>query len=73
MEKEIIKLAAQLFKVDEQTLNGDTTYEEVATWTSFAHIALIGRIEESLGIVIPIENVPKIKKLSDFIKYSEGI
>jgi len=69
MENKIIEIAAIIFKVDKTEISINTTREEVGTWTSFAHIALIGRLEESLGLIVPIEEVPKIKKLSDFLNY----
>lgn len=69
MEKEIIKIAALIFKVDKNILNLNTTRKEIGAWTSFAHIVLIGKLEENLGLVVPIEDVVKIKKISDFLNY----
>ena len=69
MEEKIIQIAARVFRVAPSALNLESSKDNTPNWDSFAHIALISMLEEELKIIIPIEDVPNIVKLKDFLKY----
>lgn len=69
MEEKFLDIAASVLRVKRENLNMDIRRDELETWDSLAHIALIAELEEELGVEIPIEEVPNITALKDFKKY----
>ena len=56
-------------EVDASVISEDTTYGEFEKWDSLMHMRLVMEVEEEYDVEIPIDEVPDIKKLSDFYKY----
>ena len=71
MEERFLEIAAAVLRVKRENLNMDVRRDELESWDSLAHIALIAELEEEIGVEIPIEDVPNIKALKDFKKYLE--
>ena len=69
MEDKILEIARRVFDIEiaEELLDKDR--DEIEEWDSLAHLQLLTEIEEKFGIEVPFEEVQKIRKLSDFIKY----
>ncbi len=69
--EEFIKFAAEVMEVDPSELSEDTTYGEFEKWDSLMHMKLVMEVEEEYDVEIPIDEVPQINKLKDFLKYIE--
>lgn len=69
MEDKFLDIVASVLRVKREDLNMNLKREDLKSWDSLAHIALVAELEEEIGIEIPIEEVPNIKGLNDFKKY----
>lgn len=69
MEDKFLDIVANVFRIKKEELNMNLQKDDIETWDSLAHIALVAELEEELGIEVPIEDVPNIKKLKDFERY----
>lgn len=69
MEDKFLEIVAGVLRVNKEDLNMGLKKEDLPSWDSLAHIALVAELEEELDLEIPIEEVPDIKGLSDFKKY----
>jgi len=69
MEEKFFDIVADILRVNRGVLNMNLGKDDLPSWDSLAHIALVAELEEELNFDIPIEEVPNIKKLSDFKKY----
>lgn len=69
MEDKFLDIVANVFRIKREELNMNLQKDDIETWDSLAHIALVAELEEELGIEVPIEDVPNIKKLKDFERY----
>jgi acyl carrier protein len=67
--EEFLQFAAKVLKVDRQFLSPDTAYGAIPQWDSIMHLRLVMEIEEKYNIEIPMDEVPRIKKLSQFNDY----
>ncbi|MCP4138108.1 MAG: acyl carrier protein [bacterium] len=68
----LIKLAAETLDIDEKELTLESAAEELEEWDSVAHINMVSEVEEEFGVTIPIDDITKITKVKDFLKYIEG-
>ena len=67
-----IALAADVFGVEAGELRPDTAYGSFPAWDSIAHLRLVMETEAKFGCSIPLEAVPAIKTLADFLPYLSG-
>lgn len=67
LEAKLLKIAREIF---EKEIALDDKREEISGWDSFTHLLLVTRVEEELGLVIPTEEVSKIRCLRDFLKFA---
>lgn len=68
LEKEILITFKEVLQITDD-ISIDIDRDEFPAWDSIAHIQLISEFENKYDINVPIEDVDKIKKLSDFLSY----
>ena len=62
-----LAFAADILKVPRASLSGDTTYGSLVEWDSVNHLRLCMEAEKRFGFSYPIERIPSLKKLTDFL------
>jgi len=62
-----VAFAAEVLKVDRATLSGETAYGAIPEWDSVAHLRLVMEAEKRFGTYYPLETIPSIKKIDDFL------
>ena len=67
-EAEFFALAARIFGVDAAELSAGTRRGDIAGWDSVNHIRLVMEAEKFLGVVYPIERIPALETLGDFLR-----
>lgn len=68
-KKKFLEIVADILEIDTQSLNLRTKKDQLAGWDSLAQIKIIAEIEEQFKTTIPIEEIPKIITLKDFLAY----
>jgi len=68
MEK-LLRIAAQVFRIPVEKVDLEMDKENLEAWDSLAHLHLIANIEEEFDISIPMEDIPNIHILADFLQY----
>ena len=68
LEKEILISFKEILQITDD-VSIDIERDAFPVWDSIAHIQLIAEFENKFNINVPIEDVDKIKKLSDFLRY----
>ena len=63
-----IAFAAGVFKVPRQSLSGDSACGSIPEWDSVNHLRLVMEAEPRFGISYPLETIPSIKTIDDFIR-----
>ena len=66
LEAKLLEIGREIF---EKEIGLHDKREEISGWDSFAHLLLVTRVEEELGLVIPTEEVSKIHCLKDFLRF----
>jgi acyl carrier protein len=69
IEEKILRIAGMVFKVYLEDISMELNRQNVKSWDSFTHLCLISQIEAEFAIDIPMDEVTKICKISDFLKY----
>lgn len=59
--------AAKVFKVDRKSLSGETAYGSIPEWDSVNHLKLVMETEARFGVSYPMERIPFMKTLNDFL------
>jgi len=59
--------AAEVLKVDRAKLSGETAYGTIPEWDSVAHLRLVMEAEKRFGTYYPLEKIPSIRTLDDFL------
>ena len=62
-----LSFAARVLKVDRATLAGSTEYASIPEWDSVNHLKLVMEAEPYFGVSYPLERVPFLKTLDDFL------
>lgn len=62
-----LALAARVFKVERTLLTGETSYASIPSWDSVNHLKLVMETEAFFGVSYPLERVPFLKVLDDFL------
>ena len=55
------------FSIDDDLLNDELAYQNIASWDSVGHMTLIANLEEAFGIMMEIEDIV------DFNSYKKGL
>ena len=65
--EEFFALAARIFGVDRASIDGATSYESIPGWDSVNHLRLVMETERAFGVKYPLERIPSLMTLNDFI------
>ena len=60
-------LAARIFGVDRASIDGATAYESIPGWDSVNHLRLVMETERAFGVKYPLERIPSLMTLNDFL------
>ena len=69
---EFLEFVATVLGVDSRALSLDTAYGTIPQWDSVMHLRLVMEIEERYQADIPLERVPEIRTLRDFLDLVEA-
>ena len=72
VEKEVIKLIVQLFKVDESTLNLETRFVEDLHTKSIQIIELTAMLEYKFDVEIPLREIRDNRTIGQAVDYVKG-
>lgn len=68
-EEEFLAFVASVLGVDRSGLSLATAFGAIPEWDSVMHLRLVMEIQEEYGVDIPIERVPEVKTLGDFMEF----
>jgi acyl carrier protein len=60
-------LAARVFGVERAALSGATAYQSIPGWDSVNHLRLVMETERAFGVRYPLERIPSLTTLDDFL------
>lgn len=60
-------LAAEIFEVERAAVSETTRYGDLAGWDSVNHLRLVMEAERRFGVSYPLEKIPSMRTLSDFL------
>ena len=60
-------LAARIFEVSRTELTDATAYQSIPGWDSVNHLRLVMETEQEFGVSYPLERIPAMLKLGDFL------
>ena len=64
---ELIEFAAGVMKVSPDSLTLDTAYGSIPEWDSVCHLRLVMEAEKRFGVTYPLERIPAMLTLRDFL------
>lgn len=67
----IRSVAAQVFRVDVEALDAESTPSDTPGWDSFSQVNLIFAIEDHFAIQLPVSAVAGVRRLGEFVKAVE--
>ena len=70
--QDFLAFVAGVMQVDPAEISGETRFKEYKKWDSLMHMRLVMEIEEEYDVEIPIDEVPNIKPLNDFYRYTQA-
>lgn len=70
MKEKIIRLIEDMLGVPAGTVDEDTRSEDVEEWDSLAHVAIIGELEDRLGVCIPLEQAVEITSVREILEFA---
>ena len=65
--EEFFVLAARIFGVDRGEIDETTAYESIPGWDSVNHLRLVMEVEREFGVKYPLERIPSLMTLNDFL------
>ena len=65
--EEFFALAARVFGTDRASIGGATAYESIPGWDSVNHLRLVMETEREFGVKYPLERIPSLMTLNDFL------
>jgi acyl carrier protein len=71
MVEKLIAIVAAVLRVPTSALTLETGPGDLEVWDSLAHINIVSEVETEFGVSIPIEQVPEIQHIRDFLNYIE--
>ena len=69
--QDFIRFIAGVMEVDPSELTPETGFGTIEKWDSLMHMRMVMEIEEEYDVEIPIEDIPNIRTLNDFYRYTE--
>lgn len=67
VKERFFALAARIFAVSREDLSEDTAYQSIPGWDSVNHLRLVMEAEKEFGVEYPLETIPFLKRLGDFL------
>ena len=64
---EFLAFAADVLKVAPDALSLETAYGSLPEWDSVNHLRLVMEAERRFGVYYPLERIPSMKTLADFV------
>ena len=61
-------LAARVFGVGRAEIGEATAYESIPGWDSVNHLRLVMETERAFGVRYPLERIPRLTTLADFLE-----
>ena len=68
MTDDFIVFAASVLDVPPGTLTPETACGDIPEWDSVMHLRLVMETEARYGVSIPLESIPNLHTLADFIR-----
>lgn len=68
MREKIIDLIEKMLNLSEGSLDENTKIEDVEGWDSLAHVLIIGNLESTLGISIPLDEAIDITTVGELFE-----
>ena len=68
MTDDFIVFAASVLDVPPETLTPETACGDIPEWDSVMHLRLVMESEAHYGVSIPLESIPNLHTLADFIR-----
>ncbi len=65
--EDFFNLAAEIFEIERPLISEETQYGEIQGWDSVNHLRLVMECERRFGVSYSLENIPLMRKLSDFL------
>ena len=65
---DFIAFAASVLGVSPETLTPGTACGDIPEWDSVMHLRLVMEAEAHYGVSIPLETIPSLHALADFIR-----
>ena len=65
---DFIAFAASVLGVAPERLTLETAYGDIPEWDSVMHLRLVMESEARYGVSIPLEKIPALHTLADFIR-----
>ena len=65
--EEFFSLAAKVFGARKDQIDGATSYQSIPGWDSVNHLRLVMEAERAFGIRYPLERIPSLTTLDDFL------
>lgn len=62
-----LEFAARVLKVPRERLTPETAHGSIPEWDSVNHLRLVMEAERVFGVRYPLETIPGLKTLSDFL------
>lgn len=62
-----LAFASRVLKVPRETLSGKTLFASIPEWDSVNHLKLVMEAENRFGTSYPLEKIPEMKTLDDFL------
>ena len=72
MEEKIIRVIAEVLKIDAKNIRRETRIADVEEWDSLMALMVLSRLKEELGVDIPIDKALTMETVSDYIDCAEG-
>ena len=60
-------LAARIFGVERGEIAAETAYGSIPGWDSVNHLRLVMETERAFGVRYPLERIPSLMTLADFV------
>jgi acyl carrier protein len=67
--KELITFISNILEIKPDIILPESQYGVLENWDSLMHLRIIAELEEKFGINIPIDEVPRIKFIKDFLNF----
>ena len=71
MRTDFIAFAASVLGVAPERLSLETACGDIPEWDSVMHLRLVMEAEARYGVSIPLETIPNLRTLADFVQIIE--